>query len=70
MVSVQPASGQRVARSSPTNSYFDWSGMYVGGHVGYTRGRASAGISELNFEHANAGSRRSPGAADGYANCG
>ena len=47
---TQPAWAQQHAKPQQTNSDFDWSGIYYGGHVGYTRGKARAGITELNFD--------------------
>ena len=45
---MQPAWAQRTSKSNSASTDFDWSGLYLGGHAGYARGRADARISELN----------------------
>jgi high affinity Mn2+ porin len=50
LASVQDAWAQRLTKSRSAGSEFDWSAIYVGGHVGYARGQAPTGISELIFD--------------------
>jgi high affinity Mn2+ porin len=58
---AESAWAQRVTKSSPANSDYDWSGLYVGGHVGYARGKARASITEQSFD-ANADPSADPAA--------
>jgi high affinity Mn2+ porin len=37
---------RQLPRNAPANTGFDWTGLYVGGHVGYTRGNAQATVSD------------------------
>src|SRR5438105_15881860 len=50
LATAEPVSAQRITKSRTADSDFEWSGLYFGGHVGYARGRARAGITEVNFD--------------------
>src|SRR2546421_12910848 len=53
LATTESAPAQRLTKSRLANSEFDWSGIYAGGHVGYARGKARTGISELIDENAD-----------------
>jgi high affinity Mn2+ porin len=49
---------RQLPRNAPANTGFDWTGLYVGGHVGYTRGNAQVTVSEAapdNFRNSFGG---------------
>src|SRR5260370_11335094 len=39
------------APPAPATSYFDWTGFYVGGHVGYSRGNARVTLADPDPTH-------------------
>jgi high affinity Mn2+ porin len=41
-------SARQMPLTAPINTVFDWTGLYVGGHVGYSRGAARVALTDLN----------------------
>src|SRR5438132_14362544 len=52
---VVSALGADIARQmplkAPINTGFDWTGLYVGGHVGYSRGSAQVTIADPDLDN-------------------